>query len=82
MVEENVSIPHPKPFKRVSVKYVFVDIVKFTASNRTDKAQAAIIAGMNSIVLDILKALNVSETERILLPTGGWLVHWNSKGRV
>jgi class 3 adenylate cyclase len=54
------------------VKYVFLDIVKFT-EGRSVEAQSDIVASINSIVAAAVKTFAVSEDRLIFLPTGDGL---------
>ena len=55
-------------FKVIDMKYVFLDVVKF--STKTPAQQAQIVISLNKNILKILKRLNVETEDRILLPTG------------
>lgn len=54
------------------VKYVFLDVVKFT-EGRSVEAQADIVNAINEIVRSTLAAIDMSEDRVILLPTGDGL---------
>jgi len=53
----------------VSVKYIFLDIVKFT-QGRSVEAQSDIVKTLNKIVNSAVKAFEVSDENLIYLPTG------------
>jgi len=59
-----------RTFKTVHVKYVFIDIVDFTV-NRSDEAQAFIVAELNEVVNVALSAEGIKNDDNcIMLPTG------------
>src|SRR6266404_6595043 len=59
----------PIQANRVPAKYIFLDVVGFTV-NRTVDAQTDIVATLNSTVLMALEAYEITEEQRLLLPTG------------
>ena len=58
--------------KKANVKYVFLDVVRFTVE-RTAEAQSDIIDVINEITHAALTAVDVSKKRRYLLPTGDGL---------
>ncbi|HEX3092278.1 MAG TPA: adenylate/guanylate cyclase domain-containing protein [Candidatus Angelobacter sp.] len=55
--------------RTVSAKYIFLDIVGFTR-NRSIEAQSDLVAALNGIVSEAVKALAIPEKQLIFLPTG------------
>lgn len=51
------------------VRYVYVDVVGFTL-DRSVEAQTEIVGALNELVLEGLRAVNVSRAQAILIPTG------------
>ena len=57
------------------VKYIFLDVVAFTRSDRNNSAQKAIIESLNMVVLSVLDTHSISHDydKRRLIPTGDGL---------
>lgn len=57
-------------FRKELVQYVFIDVVAFTHEKRTVEDMVGIITTLNTIVLQVLEENDVTESDRILIPTG------------
>jgi hypothetical protein len=58
-----------KPSETARVKYVYVDVVGFTAG-RSVEAQSYIVEKMNAIVREATQGSGAAEDQTIFIPTG------------
>lgn len=65
-----IEIPQKELPKRRLVQYVFLDVVEFTRTDRSDEDMARIILTLNDVVQHALIPTGIRKQSRIVLPTG------------